>query len=233
MLIFNRARSRPEKFSQWVSDQLRKELPAGYPVERDFSPPYKPWDQRLCLVPDGDLFAAMRSGKAAIATGTIERFTPAGIRLESGEEIRADIIVTATGLNMQMLGGVEISVDGEPVRAEDRLIYKGMMLSDVPNLFIAFGYTNASWTLRSDLTARSVCRLLNHMDRARAGRCVARAQADVEPRPIMDLTSGYVKRAEAMLPKQGDREPWRVPQNYVRDLIGMTFGRIDAALEIT
>ena len=166
----------------------------------------------------------MRSGKASIATGTIERFTPAGIHLESGEEIRADIIVAATGLNMQMLGGVEISTDGEPVRAEDRLIYKGMMLSDVPNLFIAFGYTNASWTLRSDLTARSVCRLLNHMDRARAGRCVARAQADVEPRPIMDLTSGYVKRAEAMLPKQGDREPWRVPQNYVRDLIGMTFG---------
>jgi cation diffusion facilitator CzcD-associated flavoprotein CzcO len=233
MLIFNRARSRPEKFSQWVSDQLRKELPAGYPVERDFRPPYKPWDQRLCLVPDGDLFAAMRSGKASIATGRIERFTPAGLRLDSGQEIRADIIVTATGLNMQMLGGVELSLDGEPVRTSEKLIYKGMMLSDVPNLFIAFGYTNASWTLRSDLTARSVCRLINHMDRAGASTCVARAQADVEPRPVMDLTSGYVKRAEAMLPKQGDREPWRVPQNYLRDLVGMTFGRIDTALELT
>jgi cation diffusion facilitator CzcD-associated flavoprotein CzcO len=233
MLIFSRARSRPEKFGKWVSDQLRKELPAGYPVERDFSPPYKPWDQRLCLVPDGDLFAAMRSGKASIATGTIERFTPKGLRLDSGGEIRADIIVTATGLNMQMLGGVELGLDGEPVRTPDKLIYKGMMLSDVPNLFIAFGYTNASWTLRSDLTARSVCRLLNRMERRGARVCVARAKADVEPRPVMDLTSGYVKRAEAMLPKQGDREPWRVPQNYLRDLVGMTFGRIDTALELT
>ena len=233
MLIFSRARSRPEKFSQWITDQLRKELPAGYPVERDFTPPYKPWDQRLCLVPDGDLFAAMRSGKASIATGTIERFTPTGLRLESGQEVRADIIVTATGLNMQMLGGVELSLDGEPARTAEKLIYKGMMLSDVPNLFIAFGYTNASWTLRSDLTARSVCRLLNRMEHGGASVCVARARTDVEQRPVMDLTSGYVKRAEAMLPKQGDREPWRVPQNYVRDLVGMTFGRIDAALELT
>ena len=233
MLIFSRARSRPEKFSQWITDQLRKELPAGYPVDRDFTPPYKPWDQRLCLVPDGDLFAAMRSGKASIATGRIERFTPKGLRLESGEEIGADIIVTATGLNMQMLGGVELRLDGKPVRAAEKLIYKGMMLSDVPNLFIAFGYTNASWTLRSDLTARSVCRLLNRMERGGTTVCTARARTDVEPRPVMDLTSGYVKRAEAMLPKQGDREPWRVPQNYVRDLVGMTFGRIDAALELT
>jgi cation diffusion facilitator CzcD-associated flavoprotein CzcO len=233
MLIFSRARSRPEKFGRWVNDQLRKELPAGYPIERDFTPPYKPWDQRLCLAPDGDLFAAMRSGKAAIATGTIERFTPSGLRLDSGEEIRADIIVTATGLNMKMLGGAELSLDGEPVRTAEKLIYKGMMLSDVPNLFIAFGYVNASWTLRSDLTARSVCRLLNQMERRGVSVCIARAPADLEPRPVMDLTSGYVKRAEAMLPKQGDREPWRVPQNYARDLIGMTFGRIDEALELT
>ena len=233
ILIFSRARSRPEKFSQWVTDQLRKELPAGYPVERDFTPTYKPWDQRLCLVPDGDLFAAIRSGKVSIATGAIERFTPEGLRLESGEEVAADIIVGATGLNMQLLGGVALSLDGQPVKPSELLIYKGMMLSGVPNLFIAFGYTNASWTLRSDLTARSTCRLLNRMERAGKKVCVARATAEVEPRPVMDLTSGYVKRAEAMLPKQGDREPWRVPQNYVRDLIGMTFGRIDEALEFT
>ena len=231
MFSFWQARKRPRKFSDWIMGQLNKALPAAYPIERDFQPPYEPWDQRLCLVPDGDLFAAMRSGKVSIATGMIERFTPNGLIMASGETIDCDIIVTATGLNMKLLGGIELAVDGEQVRTPDLLIYKGMMLSGVPNLFIAFGYTNASWTLRSDLTARSVCRLLNRMKRDGHDVCTPRADPAVERRPVMDLISGYVKRSEAMLPKQGSRPPWRVPQNYVRDLAAMTFRRIDEALE--
>jgi cation diffusion facilitator CzcD-associated flavoprotein CzcO len=231
MFLFGRARRRPKKVSDWITGQVRKELPGGYPVERDFQPPYDPWDQRLCLVPDGDFFAAIRAGKLSIATGTIERFTPGGLKMSSGEEIGCDIIVTATGLNMKLLGGTELSIEGKPVEPSNLLIYKGIMLSGVPNLFIAFGYTNASWTLRSDLTARSVCRLLNRMKRDGHDVCTPRADPAVEPRPVMDLTSGYVKRAEAMLPKQGSRLPWRVTQNYVRDLAGMTFRRIDEALE--
>jgi len=231
MFSFWQARKRPRKFSDWIMGQLNKALPAAYPIERDFQPPYEPWDQRLCLVPDGDLFAAMRSGKVSIATGMIERFTPNGLIMASGETIDCDIIVTATGLNMKLLGGIELAVDGEQVRTPDLLIYKGMMLSGVPNLFIAFGYTNASWTLRSDLTARSVCRLINRMKRDGHDVCTPRADPAVERRPVMDLISGYVKRSEAMLPKQGSRPPWRVPQNYVRDLAAMTFRRIDEALE--
>ena len=229
--LYGRARRMPERVSNWIREQVSKELPAGYPVERDFTPPYKPWDQRLCLVPDGDLFAAMRSGKVSIATGAIERFIPRGLRLAMGEEVEADIVVTATGLNMKLAGGIDVSLDGEQMRLPDHFIYRGMMLSGVPNLFLSFGYANASWTLRSDLTARSVCRLLNHMQRRGLATCVPRAGGDVERRPVIDFSSGYVKRAEALLPSQGDRDPWRVPQNYVRDFLGMTFGRIDEALE--
>jgi len=229
--LFSRARKQPAKFKRWIADQQRHELGADYPLERDFAPPYAPWDQRLCLVPDADLFAALRDGKASIATGTIEGFTPTGLKLDSGEEIAADVVVTATGLNMKLLGGVALSIDGQPVEPSRHLIYKGMMLSGVPNLFIAFGYTNASWTLRSDLTARATCRLLNHMRRTGLAVCTPRADAGVEQRPIMDLTSGYVERAAAMLPKQGNRHPWRVPQNHLADLLKMTFSPIGQGLE--
>lgn len=231
-ILFSRARRQPAKFSQWVANQVRGELGGDYPVEQDFQPPYAPWDQRLCLVPDADLFAAMRSGKVSIATGTIERFTPGGLNLSSGEEIAADVIVTATGLNLQLLGGIDIRLDGVRVKASELVIYKGMMLSGVPNLFIAFGYTNASWTLRSDLTARLACRLLNHMRRKGLSTCLPRTDPKgIQRRPVMALTSGYVTRAEAMLPKQGDRHPWRVPQNHVADLLAMTFSPIDQDLE--
>jgi cation diffusion facilitator CzcD-associated flavoprotein CzcO len=214
-----------------MREQVRKALPAGYPVERHFTPAYKPWDQRLCLIPDGDLFDAIAGGKVSVVTGEIERFTPEGLRLKSGEEVAADIVVAATGLQMKLLGGAELIVDGHPVRSADHHIYKGMMLSGVPNLFLAFGYTNASWTLRSDLTARAVCRLINHMDRKGSKVCIPRVGADVERRPIMELKSGYVQRAASVLPSQGDRAPWRVPQNYVQDLARMTFSPIDEALE--
>ncbi|MFL6848977.1 MAG: flavin-containing monooxygenase [Sphingomicrobium sp.] len=229
--FYGRARRKPERVARWIKEQVRAALPDGYPVQRDFSPAYKPWDQRLCLVPDGDLFAAIGSGKVSIATGAIERFTPDGLRLVTGEEVHADVVVTATGLMMKLAGGIALSVDGEPVNLPDCFIYKGMMLSGVPNLFLSFGYVNASWTLRSDLTARSACRLLNHMDARRFTTVVPRADGPLEARPVIDFSSGYVQRAQGLLPSQGDRAPWQVPQNYVRDSLGMAFGRIDAALE--
>jgi cation diffusion facilitator CzcD-associated flavoprotein CzcO len=229
--MFGRARRAPQRVAEWIRDKAREALPAGYPVERDFSPAYNPWDQRLCLIPDGDLFAAISCGKAAIATGEIERFVPEGLRLESGETISADVVVTATGLNMRLLGGIELEVDGEAVRPADQFIYKGMMLSGVPNLFVAFGYTNASWTLRSDLTARAVCRLLNAMDAKGQKVCIARPPAELKRRSIMELSSGYVERAASALPGQGDRQPWRVPQHYLRDAAAMMLRPIDEGLE--
>ena len=231
IFLYGRARRQPERVAKFIKDKAREALPAGYPVERDFSPRYAPWDQRLCLIPDGDLFTAMSCGKVAIATSEIERFVPEGLVLKSGEIIPADIVVTATGLNMRLLAGIELEVDDEPVRAPDRLIYKGMMLSGVPNLFVAFGYANASWTLRSDLTARSVCRLLNRMARLGAQSARPIAPDGIGRKPVLGLTSGYVSRAAAILPGQGDRDPWHVPQHYLRDLAGMTFRRIDEGLE--
>ena len=231
IFLFGRARRKPQRVAEWIRDKAREALPAGYPVERDFSPTYAPWDQRLCLIPDGDLFESIKGGKVAIATGEIERFVPEGILLKSGETVQADIVVTATGLNMRLLGGIELSVDREPVRAAERIIYKGMMLSGVPNLFVAFGYTNASWTLRADLTARAVCRLLNAMDSRRQEVCAARAPAGLARRPVMDLTSGYVSRAASVLPGQGDRQPWHVPQNYLRDSAAMMLRPIGEGLE--
>ena len=175
--FYDRARRNPGRVSRRIREEIGKALPPGYPVERDFNPPYKPWDQRLCLVPDGDLFAAICSGKVSIATGTIDRFTSEGLELSTGEEVKADVIVTATGLDMALGGGIDLSLDGTPVRMPERFIYKGMMLSGVPNLFLSFGYANASWTLRSDLTSRSVCRLLNRMQRRGSTTCVPRGTA--------------------------------------------------------
>jgi cation diffusion facilitator CzcD-associated flavoprotein CzcO len=231
IFMYGRARRSPAKVSQWIRDQARAALPASYPVERDFTPAYNPWDQRLCLVPDGDFFASVSSGKVSIATGVIQRFTPTGLHLKSGEDVAADIVVTATGLVMKLAGGIALSIDRAPVHLPDLMIYKGMMLSGVPNLFVSFGYANASWTLRSDLTARSVCRLLNHMSRKAFAVCVPKADESLERRSVLDLSSGYVKRAEGLLPSQGDRQPWMVPQNYVRDLAAMRFSRIDEALD--
>ncbi len=182
-------------------------------------------------MPDADLFAAMRSGKVSIATGPIERFTPDRLRLQTGEDVKADIVVTATGLVVKILGGIQLDVDGEPVAPADRLIWKGMMLSGVPNLFFAFGYTNASWTLRSDLTARLACRLLNHMKRRGIAIAFPRQPDEgMERRPVIEFSSGYVKRAEGVLPKQGARHPWNVRQNYLRDLLAMRLSRIDEDL---
>jgi cation diffusion facilitator CzcD-associated flavoprotein CzcO len=230
--FFRLARRRPARVREKLIELARAELPPGYEVERHFGPRYDPWDQRLCLVPDGDLFAAIREGRVSVATGEIETFTAGGLRLRSGEEIEADIVVTATGLVVKLLGGVALAVDGLPADAGGRLVYKGMMLEDVPNLAFSFGYTNASWTLKCDLTSRYVCRLLAHMDRRGHLVCVPRVRGEVERRPLLDFSSGYIARAEDVLPKQGTKNPWRVPQNYFRDLATLGFGRVaDEAME--
>jgi cation diffusion facilitator CzcD-associated flavoprotein CzcO len=233
IFFFSRARRRPERVRQAILRLAAEQLPDGYDVERHFSPSYDPWDQRLCLVPDGDLFAAMSAGTVAIVTDTIERFTAAGIRLASGAELAADIVVTATGLNVKLLGGIALSVDGAPVDVAERYSYKGMMLSEVPNLALAFGYTNASWTLKCDLTSRYVCRLLRHMDREGAAICVPRLNGSApERRPMLDFTSTYVRRAQGSLPSQGPEAPWRVHQNYLRDLAAMRLSPVaDSVME--
>ncbi|MFN3389297.1 MAG: flavin-containing monooxygenase [Allosphingosinicella sp.] len=226
--FFQLARRRPERVKKAILKGAAQQLPEGYPVERDFAARYDPWDQRLCLVPDGDLFAGVSSGKVSVVTGEIETFTPGGIRLASGEELAADIVVAATGLVMRMMGGIEVSVDGARVDPAERVAWKGMMLSGMPNAALAFGYTNASWTLKCDLTARWAARLLDHMDAHGYRICVPRLpEGEMERQPLLDFTSGYVKRAEGILPKQGPRAPWRVHQNYVRDLAAMRWRRVD------
>jgi monooxygenase len=232
MLFFSRSRAKPERVRELLLKMVADELP-GHDIARDFAPAYNPWDQRVCLVPDGDLFAAIRAGKVAMATDTIETFTPAGLRLASGREIEADIVVTATGLVVKLLGGIALEVDGASVDVADRVSYKGMMLNDVPNLALSFGYTNASWTLKSDLTARYVCRLLRHMDRRGLDIAVPRLpEGGVERAPMLDFTSGYVRRAAGSLPAQGPAAPWRTHQNYLKDLIALGWGKVtDEAME--
>ena len=233
MYFFSLARRKPERVRRKLLELVSAQLEPGYDVARHFSPAYNPWDQRVCLVPDGDLFAAIKAGRVAIVTDRIERFTETGLRLGSGEELAADIVVTATGLIVKLLGGMALSVDGAPVNVGDRLSYRGMMLSDVPNFAVIFGYTNASWTLKSDLTARAVCRLLNHMDRRGHAICLPRlGAAEVERRPLLDFSSGYVSRAAGSLPSQGAKAPWRAPQNYLKDIAAMRFHRVaDGTME--
>ena len=232
IMMYGRARKKPERVAQWIKAQIGKALPPDYPVERHFSPPYQPWDQRLCLVPDGDLFAAIRSGKVSVATSAIERFTSTGLKLANGETIDADIVVTATGLKVCSLGKIEVTVDGRRIDPHDRLVWKGFMLDSVPNLALSFGYINASWTLRSDLTARSFCRLLNHMDRHGLSIATPKPRHEMTRKPVIDFSSGYVQRSQAFMPSQGNRHPWQVQQNYVRDTVAIIFGRIDEELEL-
>lgn len=216
--FYRMARRRPKATRDRLLDMVRAELGPGYDVATHFTPRYNPWDQRLCLVPDSDLFKAIRSGKASVVTDQIDRFTPSGILLNSGSNLPADIIVTATGLKMEVLSGLTLTVDGRVVNIADTISYKGFMYSDVPNLASSFGYSNASWTLKSDLIANYVCRLLNHMDSH--GHDIAIPHQDgLKPTPetLMNLSSGYVQRALDHLPRQSDHEPWRVHHNYLVD----------------
>lgn len=203
---------------------VRDELGPNYPVDRDFRPRYDPWDQRLCAVPDGDLFDAIRRVRASVVTDTIARFTPGGILLASGRELGADIVVSATGLEMQYMGGVPICVDGVPVDPSKCYNYKGMMLSNVPNLVTCFGYTNASWTLRVDLVGDFVCRLLKRMRRRGMRQVTPRLDRPVGEEPLLDFSSGYVRRGLARFPRQGTRRPWKMSQNYLSDLFTLGLG---------
>ena len=223
MMFFNRARKKPDKVRRLLLKMVRQALKPGYPVERDFSPSYNPWDQRVCLAPDGDLFKTMNEGKVAVVTGTIETFTETGVRLASGETLDADVVVTATGLVVKLLGGIAFDVDGVGVDLATRFSYKGMMLNDVPNLVLSFGYTNASWTLKCDLTARWFCRLLRHMERRGFASCAPRlGETAPERQPMLDFSSGYVTRAAGKMPAQGPKPPWRVHQNYFKDVAALT-----------
>jgi cation diffusion facilitator CzcD-associated flavoprotein CzcO len=231
--FYRLARKRPERFGRRLIAMVKTELGDAFDP-RDFTPAYRPWDQRLCLVPDSDLFRAMREGRATIVTDTIDRFDESGIRLASGRHIEADIVVAATGLRMEPAGGIPLSVDGVPVRLAATMGYRGLMLSGVPNLAILFGYTNASWTLKVDLSCDYLCRLLRRMERS--GRPIATPRPDpsMPEMPFLDFTSGYVQRAADRLPKQGARRPWRLYQNYWLDLIALRFGRIeDGVLELS
>jgi len=225
---FHLARSQPQKARDMILDGVRSALGPDYDVDRHFSPRYNPWDERLCLVPDNDLFNAIKSGAVSMATDRIERFVNEGIRLESGEILPADIIVTATGMRMRIMDGVEIIVDGDAVELGDTLSYKGIMFSNIPNLALSFGYSNASWTLKCELICEYVCRLLNYMERRGYQHCVPRLEADSQiTEPMIDFTSGYVRRALPDLPKQGTRRPWKVYQNYLKDLLMMRYGRLN------
>jgi monooxygenase len=228
MYFYNLARRRPEATKQAIVRMAQKQLGPEYDVGTHFTPLYNPWDQRMCLAPDGDLFKAITAGKVSMVTDQIETFTEKGIRLRSGNELAADIIVTATGLRMKLMSGVQVIVDGAPVDLAQTLSYKGMMYSDIPNLASTFGYVNASWTLKSELIAQYICRLLNYMDQHGYVQCAPRRpDHPIEEDPILPLTSGYVQRAVHMFPRQGSQKPWRMHQNYVRDLVSLRFNGMD------
>jgi monooxygenase len=217
-LFYQLSRRRPEAVKRFVRRGVERALPAGYDVDTHFKPRYDPWDQRMCLVPNGDLFRAIREGGASVVTDTIVTFDETGIELDSGARLDADVIVTATGLNLLFLGGMELVVDGRPVELPETMTYKGMMLSGVPNCAFTVGYTNASWTLKADLTSEYVCRLLAHMDAHGYVKSVPEVtDPSVEEAPLLDFTSGYVLRSLGQFPKQGSKEPWKLRQNYVLD----------------
>jgi cation diffusion facilitator CzcD-associated flavoprotein CzcO len=222
-MVYRRTRTNPEKVKNQLLNMLRKELNPDVDIEKHFTPDYNPWDQRLCLVPNSDFFAAINSGKASVVTDHIERFTAHGVRLQSGEELQADIIVTATGLSLVPLGGIEFIVDDKTVDLSKSFSYKAIMYSDVPNLVSTFGYINASWTLRADLIAEYFCRLIKHMEQAGVLQCTPRLRDEDQDMPAQDwitnFSSGYMKRAMHLMPRQGNKDPWINPQNYYLDKI--------------
>jgi monooxygenase len=226
--FFKLCRRDPARARQLILGGVRAYLGPDYDVDRHFTPRYNPWEQRLCLVPDADLFVAIRRKKASVLTDRIETFTEKGIRLASGAELEADLIVTATGLNLEVLSGLQLTVDGKRVDPAQTYNYKGLMYSDVPNLASSFGYTNASWTLKCDLTCEYVCRLLNYMRKHGYRQCTPRnADPELTGEPWVDFSSGYIQRSLHLFPKQGSKPPWRLHQNYARDIMTLRFGRID------
>jgi len=235
MLNYQASRRFPTLMKSVLRKGVERQLPAGYDIDTHFTPRYQPWDQRLCVAPDGDLFQSIRTGRAVVVTDRLERFTEKGVRLTSGTELEADVIVTATGLNLLLFGGVTLDIDGTPVDLSQHVGYKGIMFSEIPNLAVTLGYTNASWTLKGDLTARWVCRLLNRMAANGYHRVIpASPDPSLPTRPFIDLTSGYVQRSRGALPQQGITGPWRLHQNYPRDVLLLRFGGVaDEMLEFS
>ena len=227
-LIYKLSRRRPDMIRGWIRQMAIKQLPDGYDVDTHFKPVYNPWDQRLCLVPDGDLFEAIRDGRASVVTDRVANFTERGVVLESGTELAADIVVTATGLQLLAFGGAELAVDGRAVRLPETMAYKGMMLSGVPNFAFTIGYTNASWTLKADLVSEFACRLLRHMDARGYDTCVpVNDDPAVTPQPLLDFQAGYVLRSIDQFPRAGSRVPWRLGMSYAHDVVTLRHGKID------
>jgi cation diffusion facilitator CzcD-associated flavoprotein CzcO len=224
--FFKLARSRPAKVKEKLLEEVRKLLPEGYDVGTHFTPRYNPWDQRLCLVPDADMFEAISGGSASIVTGEIDGFTETGIRLKDGRALEADIVVTATGLKLQLAGDIAFAVDGEARDLAKTLSYRGMMFSDMPNLSYSFGYTNASWTLKADLTGEYLCRLLNHLEKTGTEIAIPVREPGVAEVPFLDFSSGYVQRALDVLPKQGSKKPWKLHQNYALDMFSLKYASV-------
>ncbi len=228
MYFYRICKRNPERARKMILDGVRAELGASFDIGTHFTPRYDPWDQRLCLAPNGDFFASIRQGRTSIVTDEIETFTEKGIKLRSGRELEADLVVTATGLNLQVLGGAEIDVDGRKADPATTMSYKGALYSDIPNLASVFGYTNASWTLKADLICGYVCRLLNYMEKHGYDTCTPRnTDPTVKRLPPVDFSSGYFQRAMDKLPRQGSRKPWRIHQNYVHDFVALRLAPID------
>ena len=234
MALFKYARRFPKHAKKFMIGNVKKSLGPDIDIDKHFTPTYFPWDQRLCLIPDGDLFEAVKSGRAEVVTDHIETFTETGLQLRSGKTLDADLVVTATGLELLLLGDVKLTVDGKAIEVGKTTNYRGTMLSGVPNLAITLGYTNASWTLKADLVCEFVCRLLNHMEKAGKTKCIAHAEPGLPQEPLLDFSSGYVQRAVSRLPKQGPKAPWRLYQNYLLDLIGFRYGAVeDGVIELS
>ena len=219
--VYKLSRKRPDDLRRFMLGQVRQALGPDYDIKTHFTPPYNPWDQRLCAVPDGDMFKAIKQGRAEVITDHIERFNKTGIALKSGAQLDADIVILATGLNLQFAGGIEYSINNEKVDYTKHFIYRGMMFSDVPNMAFTVGYTNSSWTLKTDLTSNYVCRLLKKMARGGFASVTPRMKGSVEEMPLLDFDAGYVLRAREQFPKQGNRLPWKNYQDYIRDFIGL------------
>jgi monooxygenase len=225
--IYQLSRKRPQELKKFLIGGVKKALGPDYDVATHFTPDYNPWDQRLCAVPDGDLFTAISEGHAEVVTDHIAQFNGDGIQLKSGKQLNADIVILATGLNLKFAGGVKHSFDGKQLDITEHYIYRGMMFSGIPNLAFTVGYTNSSWTLKTDLTGRYVCRLLNKMDRGNYATVTPQIKGDIGEVPMLDFDAGYVLRAKEMMPKNGDRLPWKNYQNYVRDFVGLRLGRLN------
>lgn len=223
--LYQLSRRNPQGLRKYLLGLVRKEMGPDYDVDTHFTPDYNPWDQRLCGVPDGDLFAAIREKRAEVVTDHIDQFNKEGIHLKSGKQLDADIVVLATGLNLKFAGGVQYSVDGKVLDFAEHFIFRGMMFSGLPNMAFTVGYTNSSWTLKADLTGQYVSRLLNKMARHSYTAVTPRLTGEVEEMPLLDFDAGYVLRSRESFPKQGNRLPWKNYQNYIRDFIGLRLGR--------